>query len=59
MKMEIRRYGITITPENAEDEAYVEEVLGLKDCKTEALCIRENAIGLNRIAHIAITKRDV
>jgi len=58
MKMDIRRYGIQIIPENDEDEAYIEEVLGLKTVKSVASCTRENAIGLQRIAHINICKKE-
>ena len=58
MKMDIRRYGIQIIPENDEDEAYIEEVLGLTTITSEASCTRKNAIGMQRIAYINICKKE-
>lgn len=58
MRMEVRRYGIAIIPENESDEAYIEEVLGMRGAGSQAVCIREDAIGLSRIAHIAIHKKE-
>lgn len=56
MKIEIDRYSIKIKPENKQDEAYLEEVLGMKENGDKCECIRENAIGLRCIAYISIRK---
>lgn len=59
MKLEVTRYGLKIVPENAQDEAYIEEVLGLRNlsddvAKPPKRCelVRRNAIGLSRLAYI-------
>ena len=55
MKMEVGRYGIEIIPESQIDEAYIEEVLGLK--KEDDICIcRRGVIGEDRLAFIVIER---
>lgn len=59
MRLNVDRYGIDITPENVQDEAFLEEVLGLKEGGATAVAYRVNAIGLSRIAYMRITKEEV
>ncbi|GAG94345.1 unnamed protein product [marine sediment metagenome] len=56
MKLKVNRYSIVIIPESETDEAYIEEVLGLKDANQQAVCKRVNAMGLSCIAYIEIKK---
>lgn len=56
MRLEVNRYYIQITPENKVDEAYIEEVLGLKNGGDKAVVERVNAIGLSCIAYVKINK---
>lgn len=49
MKFKVTRYGIEIVPEDDQDEAYIEDTLGLKnDCEFIRL-YRKNVIGLSCI----------
>jgi hypothetical protein len=57
MKLKINRYSMEVIPENSQDEAYLEEVLGLKDEKSEAWAIRVNAMGLSCWAYMEIIKK--
>ena len=52
MKLTVNRYSIEIAPDNATDEAYIEEVLGLKKDGDTTLLIRKNAFGLRCIAYL-------
>ena len=58
MKLRVNRYTIEIIPEDNIDEAYIEEVLGLKENHQNALCTRINSIGLSCIAYIQIKKQE-
>ncbi len=58
MKLKVNRYSLEIIPEGETDEAYIEEVLGLKENHQNALCTRINAIGLGCIAYIQIKKQE-
>ena len=44
MKMEIKRNRIEIVPENEIDEAFIEEVLGLKEEGESCACRREDVM---------------
>jgi hypothetical protein len=50
MKMQVNRYGISVYPETPQDEAFIEEVLGLKKDGDKIHIIRRNAIGLSSLA---------
>lgn len=56
MKLQINRYYISIIPESEVDEAYLEEVLGLKEAHQEATAERINAMGLNCWAYLVIRR---
>lgn len=62
MKLEIKRYGLRILPEDrdgdARDTAFIEEVLGLKQDGDSVLLTRKNSSGLSCIAYLeTITKK--
>lgn len=59
MKMEVKRSRIEIIPENKIDEAYIEEVLGLKEEGDTCVCRREDAMGLSALAYIYIEKIEI
>jgi len=52
MILKVNRYGLQITPENETEEAYIEEVLGLRNKGDVIWLVRENAMGLGCIAHL-------
>jgi hypothetical protein len=47
MKFRVERRGISIIPENEQDEAYIEDTLGLKNHHDSIPLVRENAHGLS------------
>jgi hypothetical protein len=47
MKLEMDRNSMKIVPESAVDEAYLEEVFGLRNQGDSAIVIRENAMSLS------------
>lgn len=56
MKLKVERYGIEIIPEDKIDEAYIEEVLGLKEANSSIKLKRINAMGLSCIAYLQTEK---
>lgn len=58
MRITVDRYDIKIAPDNKQDEAYIEEVLGMKEGNSTCKCVRENASGLSCIAYIRVSKQD-
>lgn len=56
MRMKLGRFGIMIIPEDEQDEAYIEEVLGLKEEGQSVKLRRENAAGLNKLAYLETKK---
>jgi len=56
MKLVVERYGMQIIPESATDEAYLEEVLGLKQGGDTVQLKRANAIGLRCWAYAETVK---
>ena len=58
MKMKINRHSIDIIPECEADEAYLEEVLGMKAHDAKALAHRVNAIGLSAWAYLRLEKHE-
>ena len=52
MKLKVNRYGLMITPENETDEAYIEEVLGLRCAGDVVHLVRTNAVALSCIAYL-------
>ena len=58
MRMEIKRYGIEIIPEDEEDIAYIEEVLGLKNEGDKADVIRYNVFGTLSLGYVTIKKQE-
>ena len=59
MEMKIERNCIEIIPENEEDEAYLEEVLGLKKDGDVAVAIRRDVYGIDKMAFVEIRKKVV
>ena len=59
MRLRVHRYDMQIIPENSVDEAYIEEVLGLKQDRQAVKAIRVNVAGLSSIACLQIGKDDV
>lgn len=58
MKLQVDRYSLSIIPENVQDEAYIEEVLGLKRQGDRCQCFRVNAMGLSALAYIQLHRDD-
>lgn len=56
MKLIVNRYGLQIIPESPTDEAYLEEVLGLKQDGDMVNLKRKNAIGLHCWAYAETVK---
>ena len=52
MRLTVYRHSLQITPENETDEAYIEEVLGLRNNGDVVHLVRDNAMGLSCIAHL-------
>jgi stalled ribosome rescue protein Dom34 len=55
MKMNLKRYSIQIVPENDEDIAYLEEIIGAKE-EEAMITKRVDAFGLSSLAYIEISK---
>jgi len=51
MRMKVKRDGIEIVPEDEEDEAYIEHVLG-----DHPVVERVNVHGLSRLAYLLVKK---
>ena len=47
MQLKIRRFSLEIIPETAQDEAFLEEVLGLKDDLSWVKLKRYNSLGMS------------
>ncbi len=47
MKFEVNRQSIRIIPENQQDEAYIEDTLGLKSCGEYIKLVRVAPMGLS------------
>lgn len=56
MKLEVRRNSIRIIPETVLDEAFIEEVLGLKAGNQATPCRRVNIQNHMSIAYLEICK---
>jgi hypothetical protein len=54
MKLKVLRYSIDIIPESIQDEAFIEEVLKLKNEGDEAQIKRINVMKLSGIAYLEI-----
>ena len=55
MKLKVNRYSLQIIPENETDEAYIEEVLGLKESDSRTNAVRVAPIGLDHaLAYVEI-----
>ena len=52
MRFEVRRYHLVVIPENDEDNAYIEDTLGLKSDRQAIQLVRRNVIGLRCIAYL-------
>lgn len=62
MKFKVERYGIEVIPENREDEAYIEDTMGLKEGGDAILLVREDAVGMHCLTHLTThfyRKKDV
>ena len=58
MKMEVRRDSIVIIPESELDEAFLEEVLGLREAGDSIPARRKNAMGLSCWAYLEIMREE-
>lgn len=47
MKLKVTRYSLEVIPESETDEAWLEEVLGLREAGDSVALRRVNAIGLS------------
>ena len=56
MKMEVERRRMQIVPENEIDEAYIEEVLGMKREGDQCVGVRVGVMGTSGLAYIAIRR---
>lgn len=56
MKLDICKKSLILTPESEIEEAYIEEVLGLKEEGSTAQVIRRNIYGMSGIAYLEIKK---
>ena len=56
MKMKVTRNSIEIVPENEIDEAYIEEVLGMKREGDQCVGVRVGVMGTSGLAYIAIRR---
>lgn len=56
MKLVVNRYSLEIIPESTIDEAYIEEVLGLKNSEDKIALVRKNAFGLRCIAYLETSR---
>lgn len=56
MKLRVSRYSLEIIPENATDEAWLEEVLNLKEAGDTVPLRRVNAVGLSCWAYAEARK---
>ena len=55
MRFKVKRYCIEIVPENEQDEAYIEEVLGLRQRGECAVAMRRAPIGLEHaLAYVEV-----
>ena len=55
MKLRVDRYSIKIIPESETDEAYIEEVLGLKESGSRTNVVRVAPIGIDHaLAYVEI-----
>jgi len=52
MKFVVGRRGISIIPEGEQDEAYIEDTLGLKRDQDAVLLVRQNAHGLSCMGNL-------
>jgi hypothetical protein len=52
MELKINRYSLQIIPEDEVDEAYIEEVLGMKKAGDYVILKRVNSVGLSCIAYL-------
>lgn len=58
MKLVVNRYGLEIVSENVQDEAFIEEVLGLKRAEDKAHAMRINHVGLTSLYGIGIVRME-
>jgi hypothetical protein len=56
MELKVNRYGLQIIPKDEIEEAYIEEVLGLKNPGDYVLLKRVNSVGLSCISHLVTVK---
>jgi len=57
LKLQVGRYSISIYPENEVEEAYIEEVLGLKENGDSVKLFRENVVGMG-LVHCLTTRTE-
>lgn len=53
MKFKVGRLGITVIPENDQDEAYIEDTLGLKKHHDSIPLVRQNAASMSRMGNLS------
>lgn len=58
MRLEINRKGILVIPNSEEDEAYIEDTLGLLNDGDSIPLKRINAFALSSIAYLEATKEE-
>lgn len=58
MTLKVERYRLLIIPDNDTDEAYLEEVIGLRKAKDTAPLVRVNAVGLHCWAYAEVRRQE-
>ena len=60
MKLRVDRYSIKIIPESEIDEAYIEEVLGMRGIGSKANTVRVAPMGLDHaLAYIEVKRKEL
>ena len=59
MNLKVTRYAIFISPDNETDEAFIEEVLGLRKTGDSVKLVRRNAFGLSCLGNLEAKKEEV
>jgi len=58
VKLRVSRNSIEIIPEGVTDEAYIEEVLGLRNDGDKAVLVRVNAHRVSSLAYVQARRAD-
>lgn len=59
MRLQVKRHRLLIEPQGPGDEAYIEEVLGLREDGQAVRAVRRDAHGLRSLAYLEIKDSDI